>query len=128
MFAINNYAKVWKVYPKKEKDQKFTMIQMSTSKKTKTGFETDFSGNVSLVGEAEKKAGTLEAQDRIKLSRVGVTNYYNKEKNFTTVNYLIFDFEFSDDKKQKATSGEAGSDPDDWMNADIPDDGLPFAD
>lgn len=125
MFAVNNFAKVWKVYPKKEKDQKFTLIQMSTSKKTKTGYVTDFSANVSLVGEAEKKAGNLEAQDRIKLTRVGVTNFYNKEKNLNTTNFMIFDFEFSDDNKQKEVSKTEG-DPDEWMTADIDEKDLPF--
>lgn len=124
MFANDNFAKVWKVYPKKERDQKFTLIQMSTSKKTKTGYVTDFSGNVSIVGEAEKKAGTLEANDRIKMTRVGVTNFYNKEKGQGVTNYMIFDFEFADDKKQKEVKGD--DDPDAWMSAEIDEKDLPF--
>lgn len=125
MFAVNNYAKVWKVYPKKEKDQKFTLIQISTSKKTKTGYVTDFSANVSLVGKAEEKASTLEAQDRIKMTRVGVTNFYNKDKNVSTTNFMIFDFEFSDDNKQKEVT-KTDDDPDAWMTADIDEKDLPF--
>ena len=35
MFANNNYAKVWKIYPKEKKDQKFTLVQLSTSRKDK---------------------------------------------------------------------------------------------
>ena len=126
MFAINNFAKVWKVYPKKTKDQKFTLIQLSTSKRNKDGsYVTDFSGNVSLVGEAEKKASTLEADDRIKMLRVGVTNFYNKESGQTTTNYMIFDFEFNEDKKQKEVS-KNDEDPDAWMTADIDESNLPF--
>ena len=127
MFAINNFAKVWKIYPKKEAAQKFTLIQMSTSKKTKTGYETDFSANVSLVSDAEKKASTLEAGDRIKLTRIGVTNYYNKQNGNTTVNYMIFDFEFGNENKQKEVSKTEGEeDPDAWMTADINEEDLPF--
>ena len=126
MFAINNFAKVWKVYPKKTKDQKFTLIQLSTSKRNKDGsYVTDFSGNVSLVGEAEKKASTLEADDRIKMLRVGVTNFYNKESGQTTTNYMIFDFEFNEDKKQKEVT-KKDDDPDAWMTADIDESNLPF--
>ena len=124
MFANNSYAKVWKVYPKKEKDQKFTLIQLSTSRKDSrdNSYTTDFSGYARLCGEAEKKAASLEASDSIKLLKVGVTNFYNKEKDYTTTTYLIFDFEFGE-KKQKEIKE---NDSDDWVNADIPEDALPF--
>ena len=35
MFANNNYAKVWKIYPKNGKEQKYTQVQLSTSRKQK---------------------------------------------------------------------------------------------
>ena len=57
--------------------------------------------------------------------RVGVTNFYNKESGQTTTNYMIFDFEFNEDKKQKEVT-KKDDDPDAWMTADIDESNLPF--
>lgn len=124
MFANNTFAKVWKVYPKEKKDQKYTVIQISTSKKNKKdkSYTTDFSGYVRLVGKAEEKAAELEAQDRIKLLTCGVTNSYDKEHNKTYTQYVCFDFEFDNKQKQAVASGDG-----EFM--DFPDDAkLPFED
>lgn len=124
MFANNSYGKVWKIFPKEKPEQKFTMIQLSTSKKNKqtNKYETDFSGFVRLIGDAEKKAETLEADDRIKLLNVGVTNKYDKETRKTTTNHLCFDFEIASENKSKSSDSE-------WVKTDdIPDNELPFAD
>ena len=124
MFANNNYAKVWKIYPKDKKDQKYTTVQLSTSRKNKkdNSYYTDFSGYVRMVGDAETKAAELEANDRIKLLSVGVTNSYNKEtKKKTADQFVCYDFEFESEKKK------AESNSDDFM--DMPDDlPVPFAD
>ena len=123
MFANNSYAKVWKIFPKEKPEQKFTMIQVSTSKKNKqtNKYETDFSGYVRLIGDAEKKAPDLQAEDRIKLLNIGVTNKYDKESRKTTTNYLCFDFEPSENKSKSNDS--------EWVKTDdIPDSELPFAD
>ena len=123
MFANNSYAKVWKIFPKEKPEQKFTMIQVSTSKKNKqtNKYETDFSGYVRLIGDAEKKAPDLQAEDRIKLLNIGVTNKYDKESRKTTTNHLCFDFEPSENKSKSNDS--------EWVKTDdIPDSELPFAD
>ena len=72
--------------------------------------------------EAETKAAELEANDRIKLLSVGVTNSYNKEtKKKTADQFVCYDFEFDSEKKKAETSS------DDFM--DMPDDmPVPFAD
>lgn len=125
MFANNNYAKVWKIYPKNEKDQKYTCVQLSTSRKQKDGsYKTDYSGYVRMVGDAEEKAKELEAQDRIKLLKVGVTNFYNHElKKKSADQFICYDFEFDNQQKQATVSGES----DDFM--ELPEDAkLPFED
>ena len=122
MFANNNYAKVWKIFPKEKKDQKYTVVQLSTSRKDKKNntYTTDFSGYVRLVGKAEEKAAELEAQDRIKMLTVGVTNSYDKEKKQTYTQYVCFDYEC--EKKE-----QANVDADGFM--EMPEDAkLPFED
>lgn len=123
MFANNNYAKVWKIFPKEKKEQKYTVVQLSTSRKDKKTkeYSTDFSGYVRLVGTAEEKAKELEAQDKIKLLMVGVTNSYNKEtKKKSADQFVCFDFEFDNSQKQAETngSGEEWAEMDD--NAKLP--------
>lgn len=124
MFANNNYAKVWKIYPKEKKDQKYTQVQLSTSRKNKqtNQYTTDFSDYVRMVGKAEEKAAELEAQDRIKLVTTGVTNSYNKEQKKTYYQFVCFDFEFDNQQKQAQASGG-----DDFM--ELPEgEKLPFED
>ena len=123
MFANDKFGKIWKIYPKDKAYQKFTDVQMSTSKKTKNGYETDFNDNVRLIGEAHTKAATLEANDRIKILSCGVSSFYNKEKGKKYYTFCIFDFSFVEDKKQAESLGEQ------WVDTSkIPDDELPFAD
>ena len=124
MFANNNYAKVWKIFPKEKKDQRYTVVQLSTSRKNKKDntYTTDFSDYVRLVGEAETKAAELEAQDKIKLLTVGVSNSYNKDQKKTYYQCVCFDFEFDNQQKQAAATGD-----DEFMQ--LPDDAkLPFED
>lgn len=113
MFANNNFAKVWKIFPKNKAEQRYTDVQLSTSRKDKktNQYVTDFSGYVRMVGSAEEKAAELEAQDRIKLVQVGVSNSYDKEKKETKTQFVCFDFDFDNAKKQ------AGSE-DDWAELD----------
>ena len=112
MFANNNYAKVWKIFPKNEKDQKYTSVQLSTSRKQKDGnYKTDFSGYVRMIGDAEEKAKELEAQDRIKLLKTGVTNFYNKEaKKKSADQFICFDFDFVNEQKQAEANGTSDDD------------------
>lgn len=125
MFANNSYAKVWKIFPKEKPEQKFTMIQLSTSKKNKqtNKYETDFSGYVRLIGKAEEKAPELQAEDRIQLLNTGVTNKYDKETKKTTTSFLCFEFNIESGSKSNDNKG------DEWVKVDeIPDNELPFAD
>ena len=123
MFANDKFAKIWKIFPKEKADQRFTDVQLSTSKKTKEGYQTDFNGVVRLIGDANDKAATLEANDRIKILSCGVTNYYNKEKQKKYDTFCIFDFTFCEDKKQKESQDEG------WVDVSkISDEALPFAD
>lgn len=122
MFANDSFAKVWKIIPKESEEQKYTQIQLSTSKKNKKTdrYETDFSDYARLVGDAEKKAGNLEAEDKIKIVKCGVNNHYDKEKRKMFYQFVIFDFEIEKKKQSNDT---------DWVKMDeIPDSELPFAD
>ena len=122
MFANDKFAKVWKIYPKDKAEQRYTDVQLSTSKKTKEGYQTDFNDNVRLIGEAEKKAAELEANDRIKIKSCGVSNFYNKEKGKKFYTFCIFDFSFVSEQKQAESNGE------EWVDVSkISDDELPFA-
>lgn len=123
MFSNDKFGKVWKIYPKDKGDQKYTDVQLSTSKKTKKGYETDFNDNVRLIGEAHTKAAELEANDRIKILSCGVSNYYNKEKGKKYYTFCIFDFSFVNDKKETESNGE------EWIDTSkMTDEELPFAD
>lgn len=123
MFSNEKYAKVWKIYPKDKADQKYTDVQLSTSKKTKKGYETDFNDNVRLIGEAHAKAAELEANDRIKILSCGVSSFYNREKNKKYYTFCIFDFDFDNKQKQAEANGET------WVDvSSIPESELPFAD
>lgn len=125
MFANGVFAKVWKIYPPNKKEQKFTTVQLSTSQKDKkTGeYSTDFSGYVKLVGDAFKNSKELEAKDSIKINKCGVTTFYDKVKNENYETFLVFDFSFVNEKKQK--DAEVGVE--DFMQ--MPDDAkLPFED
>ena len=127
MFANNNYAKVWKIYPPKKKEQKFTLVQMSTSQKDKKSgeYNTDFSGYVRLIGTAFEKSKELEAKDSIKIVKCGVTTSYDKKEDKSYETFLIFDFDFANEKKEK----EAEKGVDEFMSMDdIENVKLPFED
>lgn len=126
MFSNDKFAKVWKIYPKEDANQRYTDVQLSTSKKTKENrYQTDFNDNVRLIGKAQEKAAELEANDRIKILSCGVSNYYNKEKNKKYYTFCIFDFSFVGDKAEKQSESHG----EEWVDvSSIPDDELPFAD
>lgn len=125
MFANDKYAKVWKIFPKEKADQKYTDVQLSTSKKEKgkKEYTTDFADNARLIGEANTKAAQLEANDRIKILSCGVSNFYSKEKGKKYYTFCIFDFEFDSKQKQAESNG------DEWIDfSKVKDEELPFAD
>ena len=122
MFANDKRAKVWKIFPDKKAEQKYTDVQLSTSRKAKNGYETDFNDIVRFIGEAHKKAANLEAEDSIKILTCGVSNFYSKEKNMKYYTFCIFDFEFINEKMQAESNDE------DFIDiSNVPDEELPFA-
>lgn len=91
-FKQDAYAKVWKV----ENKGNYHVAQISTSKKNKQTdqYETDFSNNfVRFIGTAHNMAASLKDGDRIKIGSCEVTNKYDKEKNTTYTNYMVYSFE-----------------------------------
>lgn len=86
------FVKVWEV----ENKGNYHIVSLSTSKKNKdtNEYETDFSSKfVRFIGTAHTLASDLKKGDTIKLGSCEVTNKYDKEKNTTYTNYLIYSFE-----------------------------------
>lgn len=96
-FKSGTYAKVWSVEP--SENGKSTKMRISISKKipnTDT-YETDFSGYVSCIGDANTAARNgLKSGDRIKLEEVDVGNSYNKETKATTYYFRIYKYSSAD--------------------------------
>lgn len=86
------FVKVWEV----ENKGNYHIVSLSTSKKNKdtNEYETDFSSKfVRFIGTAHTLAANLKKGDTIKLGSCEVTNKYDKEKNTTYTNYLVYSFE-----------------------------------
>ena len=114
MFSNGSYAKLWEVKP--EEGKNYTEARISTSVKDKqTGnYRQDFGAYVRMVGDAHTKVSNMNEGDRFKIIKCGVSNNFDKDKQRTYVNYVIFDIE-------PANSSEAVS-----MDADLLE-GNPFA-
>ena len=99
MFSVGSYAKIWKI---KEISDKYSDIRISTSKKDKATeqYEQDFGAFVRMVGQAHEQMSYLSEGDKFKILRCGVTNKYDKEKNVTYTNYVIFEIEADDPADQ----------------------------
>lgn len=144
-FREGAFATVWEI---KATGDNFSKIRVSTSRKDKKTEEyvTDFSGFVSLIGEANKKLSLIEDalehgdRCRIKLGACDVSNRYDREAEREYTNFTLFDFEIAGDrtsteeekpakssKKTKATSKKTKAAPP--LDPDEEDDGdgeLPF--
>ena len=86
------FVKVWEV----ENKGNYHIVNLSTSKKNKdtNEYETDFSSKfVRFIGTAHTLASDLKKGDTIKIGSCEVTNKYDKEKNTTYTNYLVYSFE-----------------------------------
>lgn len=101
-FREGAFATVWEIAAEREN---FAKVRISTSRKDKKTDEyvTDFSGYVSLVGNAFKKLdeivdvfGTKE-RCRIKLGACDVSNRYDREAGREYTNFTLFDFEFPEE-------------------------------
>lgn len=114
-FREGAFATVWEVT---SSGDNFSKIRVSTSRKDKKSDEyvTDFSGFVSLIGEAHKKIGLIEGalrgadRCRIKLGACDVSNRYDKEAGREFTNFTAFDFEMADGSSgAKTDSGKKAS-------------------
>lgn len=118
------FVKVWEV----EDKGNYHIVSLSTSKKNKETdkYETDFSNKfVRFIGTAHKLAADLKAGDVIKLGSCEVTNKYDKEKNTTYTNYLVYSFEKECDNSNSNQS--VAKKDDSFMNIpDSIDEELPF--
>ena len=143
-FSVGTYAKVWNV----EDKGRYSVVELSVSKKAKdengneikgadgkSVYNIEFSSKfVRFVGKAHELAKTLQKNDSIKILNCDVTNKYDKEKNTTFTNYVVFDAEASqynnsnrgNGKSQKTSDNRSGNDG--FMNIpdDVGDEGLPF--
>lgn len=120
------FVKVWEV----ENKGNYHIVSLSTSKKNKdtNEYETDFSNKfVRFIGTAHTLAADLKKGDTIKLGSCEVTNKYDKEKNTTYTNYLVYSFEKEGDNNNSNNNQPAPKSNDGFMNIpDGIDEELPF--
>lgn len=119
------FVKVWEV----ENKGNYHIVSLSTSKKNKdtNEYETDFSNKfVRFIGTAHTLAADLKKGDTIKLGSCEVTNKYDKEKNTTYTNYLVYSFEKEGDNNN-SNNNQSTPKNDGFMNIpDGVDEELPF--
>lgn len=102
-FRQDAFAKVWK----SENKGNYSVVDLSTSKKNKetNKYETDFSYKfVRFIGTAHKQLENIVDGASIKIGNCEVTNNYDKEKNVTYANYLVFSFEIPDGNNSNTSS------------------------
>ena len=100
-FRNNCYAAVFSV---KRGNGNYYDVNLATSRKDKnTGeYNTDFRGFARFVGDAGNVIARFDGQSskspvcRVKLDSVEVTNSYNREKNVTYTNYVVYSCEMAD--------------------------------
>lgn len=108
-FRNGAYASVFGV---KKGTGNFYDVNLATSHKDKnTGeYTTDFRGFVRFIGDAGKVVARYAGQSskspicRIKLGSVDTTNTYNKEKNVTYTNHVVFSCEVADGSSHGGSS------------------------
>lgn len=112
-FREGAFATVWEITDERDN---FAKIRISTSRKDKKTDEyvTDFSGFVSLVGDAFKNldviARELEENERcrIKIGACDVSNRYDKDKEREFVNFTMFSFEIPEGKQSDDSDKSSG--------------------
>lgn len=127
-FGKGNFATIWRT----EDKGRYTVAEMSTSKKNKETdqYETDWNNKfVRLVGTAHDQAKNFKERERVKIGSCDVTNKYDKEKNTTYTNYVIFGFEDVNGSNSKSNNKQSSSSVDKGGFMNIPDgvdEELPF--
>ena len=121
-FGTGKFAHIWNV----EDKGKYHVAEMSTSRKNKDTeqYETDWANKfVRLVGVAHEQVRTLDISKNVKIKACEVSNKYDKEKNTTYTNYVIFEFEDLNNDINNSSKNSS----EEFMNIpDNVDDGLPF--
>jgi hypothetical protein len=122
------YGRIWSI----KREEKYTYARYSTSKKNGDEYETDFSGYIRLIGDAHRKFADVEAPKiekgvtlkkatekfeketgttfkgiPVQLTSVDVTNSYDKEKEITYTNFIVWDLELQDSGSNKTASKSA---------------------
>lgn len=122
-FGQGKYAHIWKL----ENKGNYHVAEMSTSKKNKETeqYETDWANKfVRLVGTAHTQVDQLDISRNVKIGPCEVTNRYDKDKNTTYTNYVIFGFEDVDGANSPTKSAKKD---DSFLNVpDGIDEDLPF--
>lgn len=120
-FRNGAYAKVWKVEP----SDRFTTVQLSTSRKRKdtNEYETDFSSYVRFIGNAHDSAASLKEGDRIKLGECSCTRTWDREKQKEYINFQVFSFEPAESTQQ---TSRPSADTFNKVPSDAIDEELPF--
>lgn len=126
-FGTGKFAHIWKL----ENKGNYHVAEMSTSKKNKETeqYETDWANKfVRLVGTAHQQADSLDISKNVKIGACEVTNKYDKEKNTTYTNYVIFGFEdVNNGSSQSLRPTPSNASSDGFMNIpDGIDEELPF--
>lgn len=129
------YARVWKV----TKKEKYSEVRLSTSKKDKNSgeYKQDFNHNfVRFVGKAHRDISELNIPEKgvnIQILDGETTNEYNKEKDVTYTNYMVYDFTTAEsggnnngNAQKKAPAAQKSSPKQQTSNTDDADDELPF--
>lgn len=124
-FRQGAYAKIWKI----EDKGNYHVAQMSISRKNKdTGvYDTEWQNNfVRLVGTAHQQIATMDISRNVKIGSCDVTNKYDKDKNTTYTNYVVFNFEDNPDGGLKPAAPKPTALNDFVSVADDVADELPF--
>lgn len=127
-FGQGKFGHIWKL----ENKGNYHVAEMSTSKKNKETeqYETDWTNKfVRLVGTAHQQADSLDISKNVKIGACEVTNKYDKEKNTTYTNYVIFGFEdVNGGNGQTARPTASSAVASGFMNIPdgVEDDALPF--
>lgn len=129
------YARVWRI----ENKGKYSVGQISTSRKKQgadSEWEIDFQdGYVAFVGSAHEKIQNVNVGKKgfpIQITSCDVTNKYDKEKNKTYVNYVIYAFDIYENEGGKTntdnstTTKKAVNEPKAKPVEEDSDDELPF--
>ena len=109
----DQFATYWGTQEEKER---FARVKISTGDKQKDGSYVNTNWFATFVGKAFDKLEQLESRDKIKISGK-VSNPYNKDKEKSYLNCVVFDFEFSDADKNVGN---------DEMDEGLDDEQMPF--